>query len=267
MRRTYLGLFIVLFILLPITQAQGGIGLSPGSGPPGTVVTVTNSARVSAACGFAAIPPGGSASFTVPMDAAAGSVITVSCTGPRGFQLSPDSASFTVTALDTDGDGLADSQDPCPFVFGLREDNGCPPNPQVGGGNVGGGSSVGVVAPPTPQIVLPRLPTAGRCVVATRGTDWVNMRNAPSRDGEVVETIDPLQLYQVYVTIDSSNWYHIIIIGRPEEPRRHGFVAASVVRRGGDCSDVLDADDTPSALGTILFVEMMFRRTMLDARE
>jgi hypothetical protein len=251
---------VVLMVLLVTFQVvRAGVDISPSSGPPGTVVTVTNTGTFSTNCGSLGIIASlGSASFTVPANATPGSVININCTAGN--------VSFTVTAppiapeRDQDGDGLLDSQDACPFVFGVRENTGCPANV------VAPSNPANPIASPAPQIVLPNLPTDGRCVVATRGTDRVNMRNTPTRDGEVVETIDPLQLYEVYVSIDNGDWYHIII-GRTEEPRRNGFVAGSVVRRGGDCSDVLDTDDTPSALDAILFAEMLFRRTTLDSRE
>lgn len=166
---------------------------------------------------------------------------------------------------DNDGDGLPNSVDQCPNEAGPRENNGCPvrrptevptERPTEVPNNGGGGSTNDTGAPaatpePTPtaqpEIVVTLIPltTEGPCVASPAGAYNVNIREYPSQFSDMVgvlginRTAPVLDVAQIFfyaepervVERDSPLWYQIDMNGVI------GWVAAEVVRLGGDCSD------------------------------
>jgi hypothetical protein len=131
--------FSLILSLTPFTSYAQALGVivSPSSGPPGTVFTVTTSGG-----GYEGYPVdctvngvyigtfdyyGVFQNYQVPFDAAPGTVFTVYCYQPTVPDSGPlaGTAYFTVTAADADGDGVPDGQDACPQDFG-QTPNGCP---------------------------------------------------------------------------------------------------------------------------------------------
>jgi hypothetical protein len=291
--RIYKWVLGVLMVLVgaQLSYAQVALTISPTSGPPGTVVTVTNLTTIRLTCatpGYADRFVAGNSSivYTIPASAPAGSQIAFTCSvsGTVIQVLYFD----VISDLDSDGDTVPDSQeidacrfefgfpenggcpdkdndtlttqyDRCPDVFGPRENNGCPTGTAVAGTAIPTVAGV-TAAPPRPRTPLPTLPRDGRCVLATQGGDAVNVRAEPTRDAAVVGLIDPLQIYTVYASVENVSWY---IMSHAGLEQSYGFVSAGVVRTGGDCSDIADGDAT---LATILFAEIMFRRSTLDSQ-
>ncbi len=66
--------------------------------------------------------------YTVPTVYSAGAVLTIYCFQPSLPDSSPwaGSTTFFVTSPDSDGDGIPDDQDACPFEFGASDNKGCP---------------------------------------------------------------------------------------------------------------------------------------------
>lgn len=159
---------------------------------------------------------------------------------------------FTVFAQDSDGDGLGDSRDDCPNQAGPVSNNGCPivttdpddfdgdgtPNaedecPQESGPDWFGGCPTDATSPLdlTAEAPLPDLPATDRCVLATQGNERVNVRDAPDLNANVVGQLDPQSIYPILFQLlqtDGDIWYLI-----PQ-----GWVAAWVVRVGGNCDNV-----------------------------
>ncbi|MDL1902873.1 hypothetical protein FBR02_19160, partial [Anaerolineae bacterium CFX9] len=111
--------------------------ITPPSGPPGTIFTISTSGG-----GFEGYPVectvngvsvgtfdyyGVYYNYQVPLGAAPGAVYTIYCFQPSVPDSGPlaGTAYFTVTAADSDGDGIPDGQDSCPFDF-AQTPNGCP---------------------------------------------------------------------------------------------------------------------------------------------
>ena len=117
---------------------------------------------------------------------------------------------------DRDGDGTPDDQDECPDEGGPAQNNGCQPEP------------------------TPELSATGPCLLATRDVQRVNVRQWPSVDAPVVGTIEPSQALKLYALVEgeTQSWYLTHL----------GFVAAWVVRTGGDCDTLpmlQSGDDSP----------------------
>jgi hypothetical protein len=124
--------FLLLLLLLMMASGSAalaqGINISPVSGPPGTTVFISNSdPQFPAQCFvngnyIGDVPAGGSISVTI--NDPVGSVIPIGCRyefeGPLTTVIN-----FTVTAADSDGDGIPDDQDACPTQF-WQGGNGCP---------------------------------------------------------------------------------------------------------------------------------------------
>jgi hypothetical protein len=135
------------------------------------------------------------------------------------------------TIADRDGDGVADDADQCPDTYGANFNNGCPvqetatPEPEA-------------QPPTTSTVIQPTLPTSGNCVAATVGTSRVNVRRSPSTTADIVGVLEPTQT----AAVD----YFLKIEGVDGESRGKGgfvliptgFVAADVLRFGGDCRQV-----------------------------
>ncbi len=135
--RSLLFAFSIMLLLisgLSSTYAQS-ISLSSAQGPPGSGVTIFFSggfAGFDVECfvnggSIGAYPYDTPISFTIPGDAAQGTVYFIECRQPGVPDGFTASASFTVIASDSDGDGLPDNADACPGVFAQTQ-NGCPPD-------------------------------------------------------------------------------------------------------------------------------------------
>jgi len=113
--------------------------------------------------------------------------------------------------VDSDGDGVVDGLDQCPFAAGTAENNGCP----------------------APSSNLPTLPTSGACVLATQGTQNVNMRLEPSTDSDIAGQILPQNVYNVigFTERADGRWYQL------ENGR---WVAGFATRQGGNCNSLTD---------------------------
>jgi hypothetical protein len=102
-----------------------------------------------------------------------------------------------------------------------------------------------VATPPPGQVELPKLPDSGPCVLATRENNRVNVRRGPSVDFEAVATISQFEIYDVVGRNDDSTWY-VVDYGDGQ-----GWIAGSVTRLGGDCTDVPKTEAPPTTGPTI----------------
>ncbi|MDX2079024.1 MAG: hypothetical protein SFZ02_21515 [bacterium] len=167
---------------------------------------------------------------------------------------------------DTDGDGIPDSVDSCPREVGVVDNRGCPapvtteePTNDTGNNNPTPEPPTTVAPPPTeeptPAPTLAPMPIDGACMVSPLGLFNVNVRDFPHDDAPVITILGINELAPVVAVTQilayyaepewvSENyvWYQI------EHNGFIGWVAANVVRLGGDCSDfdipeVFEADD------------------------
>ncbi|HRF96204.1 MAG TPA: SH3 domain-containing protein, partial [Aggregatilineales bacterium] len=163
--------------------------------------------------------------------------------------------------------------DQCPREAGLAVNFGCPapvtteepPTPDDTGNNNPTPETPSSVAPPpteepTPAPTLAPMPIDGACVVSPLGLFNVNVRDFPYDDATVITILAINELAPVIAVTQilgyyaepewvSENyvWYQI------EHNGFIGWVAANVVRLGGDCSDfdipeVFQADDVLNPL-------------------
>jgi hypothetical protein len=145
---------------------------------------------------------------------------------------------------DSDGDGVPDSMDRCPREVGRRENGGCPvppesppDSPPAPGGDTGDTSVEPDRLPPDPDVpeapalLLPAMPEEGLCVVATQGTEGVNIRKLPRSDADIIGGLDPELLYPVVMSFQTPEglWWLL---------EQGGLVAGRVTRQGGDCASV-----------------------------
>lgn len=141
---------------------------------------------------------------------------------------------------DRDGDGVADANDQCADTYGSNMNNGCPlPESST--------TTEQATPEPTPSttesISLPVLPTTGDCVVATATSSRVNARQTPALDADIIGVLEPSQVYPAYIRFDGVDGESIDFIGTAL-----GFIAASAIRLGGDCS-ALPAVTLPTSTG------------------
>lgn len=282
-------LALLLLLLSPLTviaQSANIITIEPGSGTPGTTIAIRDStgSNTGKNC-FVTVGSGraqslgtmqGALSYVVPNDLAAGTIISFICTGGADG-LRTNTATFTVTALaiivqppsqptDADGDGLPDTRDNCPNEAGPLDNNGCPVTappaldsdadgvadnvdacPNEFGAPENNGCPV-VVATDVPALVLPPLSPDGPCVLATLDAAPVNVRELATTDSAIVASLDPTLTYAVVRRNTDNSWLQI----------NGGWVAAFVVRLGGDCgavpvgdgssNTIMVAEQPPSAL-------------------
>lgn len=101
---------------------------------------------------------------------------------------------------------------------------------------------------PAPQTQSNALPRTGDCVLATMGSNPVNVRFAPTTNSTIIGTIFPDLLYEVVGRSADSSWWQI----NPEIPGGavSGWVSASVTRLGGDCSNVAVTDTSTATTPT-----------------
>ncbi|MBE0689057.1 MAG: hypothetical protein IH587_02905 [Anaerolineae bacterium] len=223
-------LLTILFSLPVLVSAQAAVvTVQPISGPPGTAVSVIDQGGNRARTCFAQVGSGapvsigtmaGSISYVVPSNMAQGTVINFFCTAPGAAP--SNRTPFTVTppvVVDSDGDGLPDNVDACPNQPGPRESGGCAPSPS-----------------PQPQIVLPQMPASGACVIATIDAGSVNVREMPSTESAIVGALNPTLIYDVFGQNADASWFQV----------NGGWVAGFVTRRGGDCSNLPQADGAPA---------------------
>ncbi|MCL4254295.1 MAG: thrombospondin type 3 repeat-containing protein, partial [Anaerolineae bacterium] len=135
MRRITLGIvvFVSLFFMLAPAQA-GTVSLSPSLGPPGTTIIIgysgslpaTNyTCNIDGGADMGWIPQTNTFSYNVPMGTPTGTLIYVNCRQEWVDEPDASTAVFTVTAPDSDGDGMPDDIDQCPNLFGQTQ-TGCP---------------------------------------------------------------------------------------------------------------------------------------------
>ena len=111
------------------------------------------------------------------------------------------------------------------------------------------GPALGVVAteealPATPlplatSIPLPTLSQTGDCTLATGSSAAVNIRSGPGLDYGVVGQLSAQEVVPVIGGLPDSSWWQITASGVT------GWVAASVSRLGGDCSNVPTVTPAP----------------------
>lgn len=243
-----------------VSAQQAIVAVQPISGPPGTTVNVVDQGGNRARTCFAQIGSGapvsigtmgGSISYVVPSNLAQGTVINFFCTAAGAAP--SNRAPFTVTApvvVDSDGDGLPDANDSCPQQAGPRDNGGCPQqtvdrdgdgipdNADACPNQPGPAESGGCAPSPSPQVVLPQLPTSGPCVIATLDTDNVNVREMPTTEAAIVGALDPTQIYAVIGQNADGSWFQVNV--------NAGWVAGFVTRRGGDCTNLTQADGAPA---------------------
>ena len=171
---------------------------------------------------------------------------------------------------DNDMDGVPNAADECPTVAGPIENRGCPiittepPPTDDTGGNTN--NTTDNVAPPltpepTPAPTLIPMPSGGACVVSPNGLFAVNVREFPYDDAPILTTLgisESASVLDVMViaflaepewVAENYVWYQI------EHNGFIGWVAASIVRFGGDCSDfviptIFEADDVLNPLAS-----------------
>lgn len=89
------------------------------------------------------------------------------------------------------------------------------------------------------------IPTNGPCAVASANGSVINIRSGPSTDNNVVGRLSPNATAQVIGRLPDSSWYQVNLNGVV------GWVSASVVISGGNCSAVQPAQTTsPTATPT-----------------
>ena len=152
---------------------------------------------------------------------------------------------------DPDGDGIPNGIDQCPNDGGPSSNSGCP----IGRSFSAANPQVGLVTPDLP-VLLPFLPATGNCVLATKTSEGVNIRNQPSTSSAILGTLDPKVPYLVISILHNSEgiWYRVI----------PGWVAQRVVRTGGDCDKlpVVEAPDASDAHTTTLSYPDGFKLTV-----
>ncbi len=236
-------IFIACFLATQVSSGQGGFTLSinPSSGLPGTTIELSPNPNYPDTHCFANGQSFGGKSYTVPTDASG--TISFHCESGTGeFWVQTNSVIFTVIPPDTDGDGILDSLDACPSQYALTPD-GCP---------VQTGSNPPSNLPPNnpppsspPQSNLPpadtnsentfipaRLPNDGGCHVATRANVFVNVRERPTIESEIIASLDPSQTYEAFWRFnDGENlWYWVTIF--------EGWVSGQVARQSGACASM-----------------------------
>jgi hypothetical protein len=228
---------ILLLCLLTLTvgvprlhaQAITDVFIMPTSGNPGTTVTIFNTnPSMSFQC-FAAtvdlgfIPAGGSLAYTIPLDATPDTFIDFRCyitnvdtTDSVGlFYVQPPIPPPT-SVTDSDGDGILDSQDLCPFEF-AQTPNGCPPIP-----------TATLQGQPTIAPTVELFPSGTACTVSPSANATVNVREAPSTNATIVTEIAAGTSTPVLLMTEDRSWVQIA----------SGWVSTSVTRLTGDCTAV-----------------------------
>jgi len=139
--------------------------------------------------------------------------------------------------VDSDADGTVDGLDQCPFVAG-----GVPPCAAAPTTNATVAPAVVATRPAAstaaPSVQRAALPTSGACVLATAGTDTVNVRQEPNANAAIVNRLTPDDILPVLnvTEIDGETWYQV----------QGGWVAERVARLGGDCSTLGQAQPPAS---------------------
>ncbi len=146
MRRITLSIVVFMSLFFMIAPAQAGtVSLSPSLGPPGTTIiigysgslpTTNYTCNIDNGPDMGWIPQTSTFSYNVPMGTPAGTLIYVNCRQEWIDEPDASTAVFTVTAPDSDGDGVTDDVDACPFEFAQTQ-NGCPFIPDSDGDGVG----------------------------------------------------------------------------------------------------------------------------------
>jgi hypothetical protein len=244
---TIISVFAVSFLIwMPRASAQrqqDTIAISPTSGPPGTVVTLSIIAGNGWGACFAGDTPLGpvtsAVTYTIPQNVEVGRQIKFFCsstsTTSTGLIFS-NIVWFTITEpppADSDGDGVPDSQDACPNDPGERQWQGCPDADGDGlptqndqcPNQYGPVENAGCPVPPTD--VPFTVPSDGPCAIATYG-QVVNVRSGPSLEEDVVGSLYAEQLYYVIGQTQRADgtWWQL----------NNGWVAGFAVQHGGYCA-------------------------------
>ncbi len=133
-----LAIFVLVSLLMVFSPAQAGtVALSPSFGPPGTTIVIgylgntptTNyTCNIDGGADMGWIAQTSIFEYVVPLSTPVGTVIYVNCRQEWVDEPDASTAIFTVTAPDTDGDGVTDDVDACP-TEPAPTPNGCPSAP------------------------------------------------------------------------------------------------------------------------------------------
>lgn len=168
--------------------------------------------------------------------------------------------------VDTDGDGIPDSQDRCPTVPGPTVFMGCPDGdgdgipdiddlcPSEAGAIENRGCPVVIEQPPAEQPPVEQPPVeqpqttvngvrpvvGGACQLATYLTTPVNIRESADSDAPILGTLNPAVLYDVYgmMMVEGNAWY--LVDG--------GWVNGIAVVLGGDCGGLVRVSYLPDLI-------------------
>lgn len=167
-------------------------------------------------------------------------------TAPRATDIPPP---------DSDGDGTADPLDRCPNEFGDGANGGCPEN-----------SSTNTSSPAATPVQLLAAPTTVDCVVSSASTSPVNIREFPNVEADIVGVVSPNEWLEILGRFDYENVYFsqngmgngippLTILFDPDQAEyvvwylvqdsdspASGWVAAALLRFGGDCSEWVDVN-------------------------
>ena len=175
--------------------------------------------------------------------------------------LAPNPTTQPPVNVDTDGDGLPDSEDNCPTVPGTRENSGCPttvPQPEDPGTQPPAGVPTAegpleeaqpagqpTVAPPAFE--PPALPRDG-CYVTPTTNSNVNVRKAPDLGADVIGQLFPGKIYQArgYVMQGTDIWF--VLDTYEGAAGLIGYGSRSVLR-ASDCREIRIVDPIVGAPG------------------
>ena len=217
---------------IPLSQAQTTVGqVSPGE-------RVTYSLSGSPQFALDLIVMATTTGVEVTLRDGAGTVIGMLGRGLTGgqFGLPVGQAAYRLElAHDGSNPGIV------PYQLLLTSSGGAPVQPTVPAP-----AAATETAPPTATLVagaLPTLPVTGACVAATATNVNVNIRAGTSTDADVIGRMDPQGVYTVLAANSGRSWYQIAFNGST------GWVAASVMRTGGDCTTLTVVNPPPQATG------------------
>ncbi|MDX2079031.1 MAG: thrombospondin type 3 repeat-containing protein [bacterium] len=138
MRRITLSILVFMSLFMMLAPAQAGtVTLNPSVGPPGTTIvigylgntpTTKYTCNIDGGADMGWIDQTSIFEYVVPLGTPVGTVIYVNCRQEWVDEPDASTAIFTVTAPDSDGDGVTDDVDACP-TEPAPTPNGCPSAP------------------------------------------------------------------------------------------------------------------------------------------